>query len=328
LVLTVGDVTGKGLAASLVMGKVRQMLRVAALVDSDPANLLNLVDRALTNEHPEMLVTAFVAVLERETGMLSWASAGHPPSFVRTADGHIMALESISLPLGLRDDDPPTERIQLGPGAMIVAYTDGLVEAERAILDGIARVSAALSDPKVYASDNPATALYETVVLGNARDDVAVVTLVYTGMPGVLTPAPPERLAWQCWSDDVTSVSQARSELRERLAERGISGAELFTIELAYGELISNVVRYAPGPCESILELSENEIALTVLDQGAGFEFTAVELVDPFAEHGRGLYLVAALGQSFAVARSPQNGASACVTFARAEKPASLAKRS
>ncbi|WP_329812504.1 PP2C family protein-serine/threonine phosphatase, partial [Streptomyces sp. GSL17-113] len=79
VVLTVGDVTGHGVDAAVVMGKLQNALRAYALEGHGPAASLRLVHDLLRGLDTPLYATAVVAEVEPESGLLRWASAGHPP---------------------------------------------------------------------------------------------------------------------------------------------------------------------------------------------------------------------------------------------------------
>jgi serine phosphatase RsbU (regulator of sigma subunit) len=177
LAVTIGDVAGHGLAASIVMGKMRQSLRLAAAMVPHPAAMLAAADGALRVEHPDTIVTAFVGLLEPSTGILQWASAGHPPAMIRRPDGRIDELTGQSPPLGLYDAAATSCATSLEPAAFFVAYTDGLIEFGRDVLGGLAKVRAAITRPELAERADAAAALFDMVVGELARDDVAVLTI-------------------------------------------------------------------------------------------------------------------------------------------------------
>lgn len=177
LAVTIGDVAGHGLAASIVMGKMRQSLRLAAAMVPHPAAMLAAADGALRVEHPDMMVTAFVGLLEPRTGVLHWASAGHPPAMIRRPDGRIEELGGQAPPLGIYDVAAPCFATSLEPASFFVAYTDGLIEFAHDVLSGLAKVRAAITAPELAARSDAAAALFDSVVGESARDDVAVLTI-------------------------------------------------------------------------------------------------------------------------------------------------------
>ena len=178
LAITIGDVAGKGLPASLVMGKVRQSLRVAAQIAASPAKMLAIADRTLQSEFVggfETIVTAFVGILG-DDDRLVWASAGHPPPIVRFADGRIVELYGPSAPLGLGRSLAIEYETLLEPGALLVAFTDGLVETTRDLLHGTAELVRRIETYDADLHPDP-TALLADLASDSARDDVAILTL-------------------------------------------------------------------------------------------------------------------------------------------------------
>ncbi len=130
--LVVGDATGKGVPAALVMASARSMLRAVAqaLGSTSPGNVLARVNDALVTDIPtNMFVTCFYAVLDAETGHLVYANAGHDMPYVHRNDG-AEELRARGMPLGLMPEMGYEEKeIQLDAGEGVLFYSDGLVEA-------------------------------------------------------------------------------------------------------------------------------------------------------------------------------------------------------
>jgi len=101
VLITIGEVAGSGLQAAVIMASMRQVIRGVAQVYADPATMVDASDRTLKAEHPDSLVTAFVAVFDPVVRTLSYCSAGHPAPLLRRADGTVGELPSRGLPLGL-----------------------------------------------------------------------------------------------------------------------------------------------------------------------------------------------------------------------------------
>jgi len=109
IVMTVGDVTGKGLDAARLMVQIRQWVRLAAVVSADPGEMMRLLNRAMLLERKEALATAFIGVLERDAKTLAFCSAGHPPPLLKEASGKTTALEAPDVRSG-RSSTPTTAR--------------------------------------------------------------------------------------------------------------------------------------------------------------------------------------------------------------------------
>ena len=130
--LVVGDATGKGVPAALVMASARSMLRALAqaLGSSSPGEVLGRVnDSLVTDIPPNMFVTCFYAILDPESGHLVYANAGHDMPYHRR-DGDAEELRARGMPLGLMPGLSYEEKeTVLDAGEAVFFYSDGLVEA-------------------------------------------------------------------------------------------------------------------------------------------------------------------------------------------------------
>jgi serine phosphatase RsbU (regulator of sigma subunit) len=129
--LVVGDATGKGVPAALVMSTTCGMIRaVTQASDYSPGEVLQRVNEALATRIPaNMFVTCFYGVLDPGTGSFSYANAGHDLPYVRRG-GYAEELMARGMPLGLMPGMGYEEKeIILGEGDRALFYSDGLVEA-------------------------------------------------------------------------------------------------------------------------------------------------------------------------------------------------------
>jgi serine phosphatase RsbU (regulator of sigma subunit)/predicted ester cyclase len=130
--LVVGDATGKGVPAALVMASARSMLRAVAqaLGPSSPGDVLRRVNDSLaTDIPPNMFVTCFYAILDPKSGSLTYANAGHDLPYLHR-DGAAEELRATGMPLGLMPGMGYEEKqtiLEAGQAALL--YSDGLVEA-------------------------------------------------------------------------------------------------------------------------------------------------------------------------------------------------------
>ncbi len=128
--LVVGDATGKGVPAALVMSTTCGMLRLAAQSHSSPGQMLRGVNEALyPNIPPNMFVTCFYAILEPRSGHLVYANAGHDLPYLHR-NGDAEELRARGMPLGLMPEMSYEEKetiVHSGEAALL--YSDGLVEA-------------------------------------------------------------------------------------------------------------------------------------------------------------------------------------------------------
>ncbi|HEY6485787.1 MAG TPA: SpoIIE family protein phosphatase [Candidatus Cybelea sp.] len=313
IVLSIGDVAGSGLSAAVIMASMRQVIRGVAQVYADPIAMLDAADRTLKTEYPNTFVTAFVGVFDPVTRALAHASAGHPPPLLRDEKGAVSELGTSGLPLGLRVRGETVGVAELPQRSMVVFYSDGLIEADRNIIRGHDRLVAALERADVVKESNPANALYRAVLKGESSDDVVVLTMQLgdTVEEAVADDGRLHTLKWAFDAHDVSIAHRARYSFVDALRSNGVRGDSLNAAELVFGELLGNVVRYAPGPIEIIFDWNEGPPVLHVLDRGPGFTFAPKLPSDLLSERGRGLYIVWALSEDFNVTERFDGGSHA-----------------
>jgi sigma-B regulation protein RsbU (phosphoserine phosphatase) len=133
--LVIGDVTGKGVAAALMMASSRTIIRTASMSGRDPRAVLERANRLIAADNrAQLYLSAFYATLDTLTGELRYACGGHDrPLWLRAATGDIEVLDARSLILGAFDEIVLEERnIWLAPGDVVLLFTDGLTEAMKA----------------------------------------------------------------------------------------------------------------------------------------------------------------------------------------------------
>jgi serine phosphatase RsbU (regulator of sigma subunit) len=190
----IGDVSGKGISAALLMARISSDLRLAALAESEPANALARVNQAvLERKQHDIFVTGIYLTLEVNTRVVTLANAGHLPPFVRhRSRGEIDRVEGGSTAIGIFDEAVYEQSsFTLEPGDTLVLCTDGVLEAtdERGEQFGFERledsVGAGTSRPKDVA-DRLQRDLREHVGDAAQSDDV---TLIVVGVTADATAA-------------------------------------------------------------------------------------------------------------------------------------------
>jgi len=185
--LVVGDATGKGVPAALVMSTTCGMLRLAAQSLSSPGVMLQRVNEALFPNIPSnMFVTCFYALLDPESGLLRYANAGHDLPYLHH-DGDAEELRARGMPLGLMPGmsyEEKEDSLEVGDSALL--YTDGLVEAHdpQREMFGFPRLQGLVSKHAEEESLEEALLeeLYSFVGEGwEQEDDITLVTLRRAG---------------------------------------------------------------------------------------------------------------------------------------------------
>ncbi len=324
VLISIGDVAGSGLQSAVIMAAMREVIRGVAQVYADPATMIDAADRTLKSEHPDGLVTAFVAVYDPIARSLSYCSAGHPPPLLRLTDGTVIDLPSQGLPLGIRArDDVDSRTTRIPEGATVLFYTDGLTESTRDVVAGEQRLREALANPAVASQPNLAQALYDDVLRDGTHDDVAILAMrLDASRAGASTEIVGQHLRrWAFDTGDHVTAQRSRAVFAAALAAGGMLDEDVFTSELIFGELLSNTVRYAAGPIEVVLDWTEAATAiLHFLDSGPGFVLMPRLPSDLLSERGRGLFLIWSLSEDFNVTKRADGGAHARVVLSPRRK--------
>jgi PAS domain S-box-containing protein len=320
--LTIGDVTGHGLEAAVIMGEIRQSLRAASFESAEPSAILDRASRLLVASGRTVFVTAIFGVLDPVTGRFAYATAGHPPPLLD--DGHeLQRLQNSGLPIGLRDDEGVDFAMRLRAPCTLVMFTDGLMEFARDLDDGERRIEDAIRTLAREDIDHLAGALMKAV-LGDDEptDDIAILTVRITRFAAEL---PGDEREWRFASNDYRTGALVRRTVSELIARWTQRDEIRFGSELAFGELIANAVRHAPGALRVVASVDAGGIAtLVVEDAGPGFTH-AEQGLDPYAESGRGLGLVRAVSDGLRIEPTVLGGTRVTVTFHHAGASAAVA---
>ena len=178
LCVTVGDVAGSGLAAAVIMGRMRSTLRAYALETADPSEVLGRLDRKMQHFEPDALATVVYAVIEPGLDQMHVALAGHfPPVMARPGQPAELADVQTGALIGVAPRARrPATTVPFPPGALLGFYTDGLVERPGEVIDeGLDRLCQAVTAQ----SPEAACAAVMGALVGSepARDDIALLMI-------------------------------------------------------------------------------------------------------------------------------------------------------
>ena len=194
LFFCVGDVSGKGVPASLVMAVTRSLFRNISTHLSEPNLIIKALNSALADgNETNMFVTLFLGVLDLHTGSLQYCNAGHNSPMIIGQDVQTLPCDP-NLPIGVMTDwDFTCQEIRLEPQTTVFLYTDGLNEAEdttHAQFDE-ARIVSVVSSLLAVGDNNPETfvrTMSESVhaFVGEAEqsDDLTMLAVKYNGSVG------------------------------------------------------------------------------------------------------------------------------------------------
>ncbi len=303
--LVIGDVTGHGVPAALVMATTRSILRSDAPRLISPSAVLARANSLLHGDIPRnMFVTCLYAVLEPATGRLRYANAGHDLPYVR-GEGGVRELRARGMPLGAMADMAYEEKeTVLGPGEAILLHSDGLAEAHdpQRNMFGFPRMRELVGryPGGQLLIDELLTDLTRFTGSGwEQEDDITLVTLVRA--PGVGY----ERVLDEF---ELKSVSGNEREAMERVA-RSVRDLELSPrgrerLKTAVAEATMNAIEHgnqqrAELPVRIEVSTANGQLIVRITDQGGGREIPAATTPDLEAKlaglqkpRGWGLFLI------------------------------------
>lgn len=290
LYFCIGDVSGKGVPAALLMSAGHTLYRSSASHESNPARIMQTLNETFAKDNDSnMFVTMFIGVLDLLTGKLRYCNAGHDKPFI--IGQRVKALEANPhLPLGVMDDVVyTTQEEMLAAGDMVFLYTDGLTEAKNEGHEqfGMKRVEATLETFNGQ-DDVPTEELINKVseqvaaFVGGAEqsDDLTMLAIQYT--PKQKNILLHNTLTLKNKISEITKLTAFVKSTAENLH---IESAMANKIKLGIEEAVVNVIEYAypsdiEGNVDVEMEADEDTIRFIISDSGTEFDPTKVSKTD------------------------------------------------
>ena len=187
LYFCIGDVSGKGVPASLVMAVTRALFRAASNHSADPAKMMGNMNKILVEGNENlMFVTLFIGILDLNTGHILYSNAGHDSPLLIGNRGIGKLPCDANLPLGINSDwDFSLQEITIDPQTSIFMYTDGLTEAENGVHEQFQRqriinvLQQSERKPKTLIEDMT-NAVRDFVGNAEPSDDLTMLVIQYT----------------------------------------------------------------------------------------------------------------------------------------------------
>jgi PAS domain S-box-containing protein len=295
LIVSIGDVVGHGLHAAATMGQLRNAARAYALERASPPEIVRRLNDFVSNFRDGEFSTLFVGRIDLERRTLEYTNAGHPPPLLRGPTGEVAWLDGgRAFPVGVGLDGECTSAIVgFEPNAVLVLYTDGLVERrERPLEEGFA----ALADVVRKGTEDADDLLEEIIARivdddADHTDDIAMVTVTYL-------PAPEFRLRLDRLPE---RAGDLRNGLQQWLDELGASPEEAFDVTVACSEAFANAIEHPVEAEASVVDVEGScaggELTIAIRDYGRWREHRLRE------EGGLGLPLMRSLMTSVEVKR-------------------------
>ena len=286
LFFCIGDVSGKGVPASLVMAVTRTLFRSVAAHEALPDHIVNNINNTMaTNNESNMFVTLFVGVLDMLTGRMRYCNAGHDAPILIGSGVGLLPCDS-NVPVGVMQDWVYTpQETTIDPFTTIFLYTDGLTEAENKNHDQfqeqrILNVIKQAPNVPLQIIEAMTQAVHQFVGDAEQSDDLTMLALQFKHQhPDVLY----QRSL--TLPNDVQTIPQL-SEFIETVCEAaGFDMDMCMQLNLAIEEAVVNVMNYAypkgvKGMVNIDATISSKGLKFVINDNGTPFDPTAKAEVD------------------------------------------------
>ena len=291
LFFCIGDVSGKGIPASLYMMVTKALFRTISARESAPNRIVSNLNDVLSRDNDSnMFVTLFVGALDLPTGRLHYCNAGHDaPMLIGNTGAGMLPVDS-NLPVGVMPDWTFSQQETLvDPNTSIFLYTDGLTEAENIDhnqfeMSRIIEIAKRLQHDGVFSPTEILRQMTEAVhgFVGDAdqSDDLTMLAIQYTKRQ--------EDIVYQrslTLVNDLKRVPRLNAFIDEVCEANGFDMATIMQLNLAIEEAVVNVMNYAyPAGSKGdiTIETKSNgkEMTFIISDTGKPFDPTAKPEVD------------------------------------------------
>ena len=315
LFFCIGDVSGKGVPASLVMAVTRSLFRSVSAQELSPQRIVTLMNESITdmNEN-EMFVTFFCGVLDMASGHLSYCNAGHNPPLVYIDKLQFLPAQP-NLPLGIMPGMTFVEQeTDLSSNDALYLYTDGLTEAENLAHEqfGETRMMDVLRTHRNAQDDLEAMQKAVADFVGDAdpSDDLTMLFIHYLN-----DMQPDETERHLILHNDIQQIPQLAEFIETIADEINLDQGLAMSLNLALEEAVTNVILYAypkgsDGRVDVEAIISKDKLKFIISDSGQEFDPTAAPEADitlgvedrPIG--GLGIYLVRKIMDSVSYERT------------------------
>ena len=290
LYFCIGDVSGKGVPAALVMAVAHTLFRSISAHESNPARIMQALNETSCQRNEQnMFVTMFIGVLDLPTGRLRYCNAGHDKPFVIGEETKQLSAKP-HLPLGVMDNMIyTTQETVLQSGESLFLYTDGLAEAMNESHEqfGLKRVEKGLQDC-IGNKPNVAEKIIRTMTNrvnafvdgAEQSDDLTMLAIHYT---------PQEKPIVFCetlnLNNKVSEITKLNAFVKSATTALNMETGLANQIKLAVEEAVTNIIDYAyqngtEGNISVTIEADESRIRFIITDSGAEFDPTSVSKAD------------------------------------------------
>ena len=271
LVFCIGDVSGKGVPAALLMAVMRSMFRSEARRADRAANIVDAMNLNLSEEYAGGdFVTMFVGILDLSSGHLDYCNAGHEAPLV---SGQLLDVKR-NLPVGaLSDWAYEGQQTQLKPGDMLFLYTDGLSEAKNSKKELLGRKRLLqLASKHSQDTAQQLVELMEAEVHRHAgdaeqNDDITLLAIRWQ----------PDQITMAASMDDIACIAPFIANVGQ---QAGMEVRESKRLRLAVEEAVANIINHGQATTIKLQAKTYDQLVLTIDDDGQPFDPTADSSTD------------------------------------------------
>lgn len=291
LFFILGDVSGKGVPASLVMAVTCRLFRTVAAHFQTPTEIVTALNNSLAESNESnMFCTFFIGVLDLKSGLLQYCNAGHNAPIVITPSGEVKHIDvEPNLPLGVFEGFTFIgQECYIDNGTRILLYTDGVTEAEdvagtlyseERLLQQLHRVHSGTPQAVI---DGILTDLEDHAAGAAQSDDITMLCLSYQSVTPQSKGITSATLSIQ---NEITELRRVTHFLEELGKECQLTSELLFQLNLALEEAVSNIIKYAyPNQQGREIQItatwSSESLIFTLTDMGEPFDPTEVADAD------------------------------------------------
>ena len=274
LLFCIGDVSGKGVPAALLMAIAHSLFRTLSAHDDRPDNIVQAINNTFSDNNPDiMFITMFLGVMDLSTGKISYCNAGHnPPILIKGSRAEFLNTEP-SLLLGVDTTAKyTTYEMTLAPGDTLLLYTDGLTEAEneQKELFGEARAIDTAAAIGAMTTQEQLGQIRERVSQfvnqAEQSDDLTLLSIRYT----------PTEDTTLTLTNDIQELERLEPFLDNFFKQNKIDPSLLPSVNLALEEALANVIMYAypegvQGEVTLTAKVADNTIRMEISDMGIPF---------------------------------------------------------
>jgi len=291
LFFCIGDVSGKGIPASLYMVVTKALFRTVSSHEAAPDRIIQALNEVMSQDNESnMFVTFFVGVLDLPTGRMHYCNAGHDAPLLIGHTGAGMLPVDSNLPIGVMPGWKFTrQETMMDPDTTIFLYTDGLNEAENIDhqqfeMTRVLEVARSLQQKDVFNPDAIVSqmtgAVRQFVGEADQSDDLTMLAVQYTKHQEDITYQRSLTL-----TNDLKRVPRLNTFIDEVCEANGFDMATTMQINLAIEEAVVNVMNYAypegtKGDITIETKANKSEVSFIISDTGKPFDPTAKAEVD------------------------------------------------